>query len=374
MKYVVSFLLFFSFNSHSAEFYEQFQNTRQLGMGGVYVFHEHDGSSFLQNPAYTCFVKGFNWSIAGADIGVGDLTNYEFMKAKIESGDTPTGATLSEYFGKAIYIKNGLYTSLSMPCFGFGIYNNVTASFLVENPAYPTINTFYRTDMGIVLGGGVRLGENFSLGLDVKRIQRKGGPATFGPESISLLDEPDGFKNLISSVENGGQAYGIDAGLVARVPAPFNPTVSLSWKDVGSTAFTKTSGTTAPDRQKDNLTLGMTFEQSLLLMGVAGGIEYRHITDNNEQFGKKLHLGAEVSLFMFDLRAGLHQGYTTYGVGMDLWLLQFEAALYSAEKGAYPGQTPEQRAQIGLLIDMQFDANFNLVDTSGKRRRLKQRR
>lgn len=374
LKKAFILISFFSLPLQASEFYEQFQTTRQLGMGGVYVFDEHDGGSFLQNPAYTCFVKGFNWSVAGADFGVGDLSNYEFMKEKIESGDTPTSSTLSEYFGKAVYVKIGGYTSLATPCFGAGIYYNITTSFLVQNPAYPTIDTFYMTDMGVALGGAIPLGDHLALGLDVKRIQRKGGPASFGPDSISLLDEPDGFKNLVQSVQNGGQAYGLDAGFVARVPAPFNPTVSLSWKDVGSTAFTQTSGTTAPDRQKDNLILGATFEQSLPFLGLAGGFEYRHINDTGEQIGKKLHFGAEISFMMVDVRAGLHQGYTTYGAGVDLWFLQLEAAMYSAEKGAYPGQTGEQRAQIGLLLDMQFDPDFKLIDAGGKRRRLKQRR
>ena len=35
-------------------------------------------------------------------------------------------------------------------------------------------------------------------------------------------------------------------------------------------------------------------------------------------------MGAEVSIAMFDLRAGFYQGYTTYGLGMDLWLLKFD--------------------------------------------------
>ena len=150
--------------------------------------------------------------------------------------------------------------------------------------------------------------------------------------------------------------------------------VSLNWRDIGSTAFTKTKGNDSPNRQKDDLVLGMTFDGSVPLLGVAGGLEYRHITDNDEQIGKKIHLGAEVTLAMFDFRAGLYQGYYTYGFGMNLWLLQFDAALYSVERGIYPGQTEDRRFQASILIDLEFDPNFKLVSSDGKARKLKQRR
>ena len=143
---------------------------------------------------------------------------------------------------------------------------------------------------------------------------------------------------------------------------------------MGSTAFQQTGGATAPERQKDNLVLGMTVDGSIPFLGMAAGFEYRHISDTGEQIGKKLHLGAEVSLAMFDLRAGFYQGYTSYGLGLDLWLLQLDAAWYQIEKGVYPGQTPDERVQLGLMMNLEFDPNFSLVGAGGKKRRLKQRR
>ena len=89
---------------------------------------------------------------------------------------------------------------------------------------------------------------------------------------------------------------------------------------------------------------------------------------------KKIHVGAEIQLGFMDVRAGFYQGYFGYRLGIDLWLLQLDAALYTVEKGIYAGQTPEQKLQVGLLFDMEFDPNFKLTETGGKRRKLKQRR
>jgi hypothetical protein len=370
------FVFLFGIRVQASEFYEPFQSTRQLAMGGVYVFSNQDGSSFMQNPAYTCFTKGLNWTVGGISLAVGDLENYTFLSDKNSAGTlAPTMATLSEYMGKKVSIRGDGYTSMSLPCFGMAITYTKNANFQVQNPAYPHIDTFYLTDSGFFIGGGFLLGLNLALGLDIKRVQRVGGAYTFGPESLADLTGSSGLTTLTQSIENGGYGYGIDTGLVARFGSTFlNPTASLSWRDVGSTAFTMTSGLSSPNRQKDNLVFGLTFDGSIPFAGIAGGLEYRHITDTNEQIGKKIHLGMELSIAMMDIRAGFYQGYTTYGAGVDLWLFQLEGALYSVEQGAYPGQTPEQRGQIGLSVDLSFDPDFKLMDAGGKRRRLKQRR
>lgn len=373
---VFFFLLCFMMSSaNAAEFYEPVQTVRQLGMGGVYVFHENDGAAFTQNPAYTCFTKGLNWALANAELSVGDLANYEFISDRVANNTaTPTLDNLSDYMGKAVYLRLGGYTSLSLPCFGSALSYTTNAKFVVQNPAYPHIDTFYMNDITLSIGGGIPLGENLAFGFDVKRTQRTGGPFSFGPDSISLLTSSTAFQTMIDSVKNGGIGYGVDGGLVGRLNMPFNPTASVAWKDMGSTAFTKTAGVDAPARQKDNLVMGLTFEQSLAVIGIAGGLEYRHVTDTGEQIGKKIHMGMEVSLANMDFRTGFYQGYTSYGAGIDFWLFRLEGALYSVEQGAYAGQTPEQRGQISLSVDLSFDPNFQLMDSGGRKRRLKQRR
>lgn len=365
------FSMLLTVSAHAAEIVEPYQSARQLGMGGVYVFDENDGASFMQNPAYTCFVKGFNWSVVNMNLGVGDVKNYEtFQDHPIEGFED-----LSHYFGKNFYVNVGGFSSLSLPCFGAAGFYNSIGSFRVNNPAFPTLKTVYLTDYGIKVGAAVPIGPVLSFGLDFKRTTRKGGPRDIGPDSLEELQGDDAVKTLTESFGNEGVGYGFDAGLVAHFDVvPLNPTVSLSWKDVGSTSFTKTNGDDAPERQKDNLVLGGSLETSAFGFGMALGGEYRHITDQNEQFGKKIHLGAELSLLFMDVRAGFYQGYPTYGVGLDFWFFQLDAAYYKVERGAYPGQTPDERGQIGISVDLEFDPNFKLVDSSGKRRKLKQRR
>ena len=55
-------------------------------------------------------------------------------------------------------------------------------------------------------------------------------------------------------------------------------------------------------------------------------------------FWTNLCLGTEVTIFeILDLRAGLNGGYFSAGLGLDLWVFEISAALYSQELGAYAG-------------------------------------
>lgn len=343
-------------------------------MGGVYVF-TNDAMSFMQNPAYSCYTSGLNVTLFDVSVGIGDLDVYTNLTEDADTlPDITDFAQFSDYFGDNIGVDAGGFTAFTLPCFGFAGFYTVTSQIELQNPAYPYLDTFYATDYGVRIGGAFKLAPFLSFGLNAKRVTRKGGPYTFGASSLIEIGT-EGIEGMLEDIENEGVGWGLDAGLVSRFESlPFNPTLSLSWRDVGSTSFVKTKGSDEPGRQKDNLVLGATIDGSIPLLGMAAGLEYRHVTDTNEQIGKKLHGGIELSLAFFDFRAGLYQGYPTYGIGTHLWIFQLDAALFSVEKGVYPGQTPEKRAHVGILLDLEFDPNFNLVDTGGRKRRLKQRR
>ena len=156
--------------------------------------------------------------------------------------------------------------------------------------------------------------------------------------------------------------------------APFHPTLAVVWQDMGMTSFTKTDGIDAPPRIHDNVSVGFGTFVDLPGLDWTNSIELQHLTESDEQIGKKVHLGTEISLPLIDLRAGINQGYTTYGAGFDFFLFKVDAAYYKEELGVYPGQTPDTRYEIGISLDLSFDANFSFTDNDGKRRRLKQRR
>ena len=367
---ILFFIFFLTGNPawSGSDTFEPIYSVRQNGMGGVYVFNPSDAGSFLYNPAYTCMTKGVNWTLIDLNAGLNGLQIYQDLQggSKIDNM-----SSFSKWYGKKIWLGAGGNSTMTLPCFGFSVYDAALTTLLTHNPAFPNVEMTYINDMGIKVGGAIPLGPNLSIGLNGKKITRKGGSILVGTSTLTSINS----STLLDQFANQGDGYGLDLGVVVRNETlPANPTLSIAWQDVGSTVFIKSAGAQAPERQRDNLVLGITGEGEIPLLGFAAGLEYRHINETGMQIGKKIHMGLELSLLFFDFRTGFYQGYTSYGLGLDFWLLHFDAAYYSVERGAYPGQTPDQRILLGLNLELGFDPNFKLTDAGGKKRRLKQRR
>lgn len=366
MPLIFLFALLFSLSAPAAEIIQHYQSVRSLGMGGVYMYGKDDAGVIFHNPAGLRKISGINFTVFNLNLGVNGMQIYNDLQ---DVGQISGIDSLGPFYGKNVWLGTDAYSALAMPYFGFGVYNNGFASFRLDNPAFPNMNMDFFNGYGFTIGGAVPLGP-CGMGLAVKRTVRRGGYKDIGVATLANANNDA----ILAQFEDEGIGYGMDTGVLCTVDAFASPTISLSWQDVGSTAFTKIKGVAAPERIKDNLTLGVGFEADLPGLGFATGLEYRHITNSQEPLPKKLHLGVELSLLNLDFRAGLYQGYTTYGVGLDLFIFQFDAAMYTVEKGAYAGQTPDNRVQASLSMELGFDPDFKLTDAGGKKRRLKQRR
>jgi len=74
-------------------------------------------------------------------------------------------------------------------------------------------------------------------------------------------------------------------------------------------------------------------------------------TDLTQVAWNNIHVGAEVGLLNFiHLRAGLNQGYVTFGAGVKLLFFDVNMAYFSRELGAYPGARQNQgvTAEVAL--------------------------
>lgn len=368
------FILAFHFSAHGAELFGFGETPRSFGMGGVRTLRGDgdDASTVLWNPAGLAYIKGVKWTMFNGNMA---LTTAEGARDLLSGGGGGGGsglAALDPYYGIPIHIGGMGYTAMAVPSFGFAIFNNGYGKFHLHNPAFPELETTYFNDSGYNLSGALDFGA-FALGVTVKKINRKGGPKTIGAD---VLTGGIDTSTMLNYFTDQGTGYGFDLGFMYKAPGPLEPTVHIAWQNVGKINFIQTGGSAAPPMLDDDLTAGIFFGKNTTVAGFSAGLEYRHIGNANEQLGKKIHMGTEINLPIVDVRAGFYQGYTTYGLGMDLLFFQFDAALYTVETGAYPGQTPDQRFHIGLSTTMSFDPNFTITELgkNGKRRNLKQRR
>ena len=369
-------LLFFqiftclSFAQSSGELYERPRNVRSLGMGGVYIPFVNGPDAIVHNPAALGRVEGINFHLAEVNIGANGEEAYEIYK-DLDELDDPN--TYNGLFGKRLWAQVNGQTSFAIPYFGMGYYTDYNVSLELHNPGFPEFETYFRNDQAYVIAGAFTIGPGAYVGIAGKKVDRWGGDTQ--DLGLSTIANASDLEAIGDNFDNKGTGYGIDIAVLQEIDLPFlKPTLTAVWQDVGSTAFTQTGGADAPPRIAQNLSVGAGVLLDLPGLDVSAGVEGRHLLEPDIQIGKKVHLGAEVSLPLIDVRAGYSQGYLSYGVGLNLFILRVDAASYTEELGVYPGQTAEQRYMVAISLDLGFDADFKFTDNNGKKRRLKQRR
>lgn len=364
---VLLLLIGFSFELQATELYEYNRPIRALGMGNVYLPFVKDTDAPTVNPAALGFVSGISVEMLNVSMGINGQDAYNNFK---NTSGVSSAADYDQFFGKKIWVGANGRVSAVMPNFGLSAYDDGKVSMILRNTAFPNIDMNFLNDYGFVIAGAFPVAPLTSMGVALKRINRWGGSQTIGLSTIAAGSSTA----LQNEFENKGVAYGGDVAFMMKLPTPISPSFSLVWQDIGSTAFTKTTGNDAPPRIKDNLQAGIGATLDLPGLDLAAGLEYKHINDTGVQIGKKIHTGFEIGLPFVDLRVGTNQGYSTFGAGFSFLFLNLDAAYYNVEAGEYPGQTPENRIMVGLSIDLSVDANFNFYSKDGKKRKLKQRR
>lgn len=367
---VLLLLLFAGQMAKAQQIFETARSVRSLGMGGMYIPIVTDADSLFYNPAALGKGKELNFLLAN----VAAQTNMDTVKElpNIPKIDPNNPSTFNSFYGETLEAGVSAKTAFSMPYFGFGYYTNYMATMQLHNPAYPQFNTYFLNDQGYILGGAIPLGADSYLGINAKQIRRWGGYTQ--DLTVSQVSGGMTVDKIGHMFDNKGVGYGIDLALMTEIPAPFKPTFAVVWQDVGNTSFAMTSGSDAPPHITQNLSAGASVGFDLPGIDWTAGIEGRHLLEPEFQNGKKLHLGTELSLPLIDLRAGLSQGYFSYGVGVNFLIFHVDAVSYTEELGVYPGQTADNRYAVSLTIDLSFDANFHFTDNNGKKRKLKQRR
>ncbi|MBL7543898.1 MAG: hypothetical protein JNL11_08780 [Bdellovibrionaceae bacterium] len=360
-------LVLFSFSAYGADLYEYNRPVRALGMGNVYLTFVKDTDAPTLNPAALGFVSGISLEII--NLGVG-LNGYESLSSYRQTNSVSNASDYDQFFGKKVWVGGNGRLALTLPNFGVSVYDDAKVSLILRNTAFPNMDMTFFNDYGLVVAGALPIAPLTSLGIAFKRISRWGGYQTVGLSTIATGNSAA----LQNEFENKGVGYGSDIALMTKLPGLLSPSFAVVWQDVGSTAFTKTTGNDAPPRIKDNLQAGVGVNLDLPGIDLSAGVEYRHINDLGVQIGKKLHTGVELSLPLIELRAGSSQGYSTFGAGFSFLFLNFDAAMFKTEAGEYPGQSPEDRLLLSLSIDLSVDANFNFYSKDGKKRSLKQRR
>ncbi len=343
-------------------------NARARAMGGTNITTARGVDALFNNASYLSRVEGYSFKILGANVAASS-NSQRLLDQQQNGGDPLTAESLQGLYGETYFVESSLQAGMVFPYFGFGVYSSNYTTEIFNNPVFPTFNVDFLSEYGYIIAGAVPIGPQAALGITGRHMKRwSGNEDILVTDLIGTTD-----KDLIESrFQDKGTGNALDVSFLFSLPQE-NIDFAVVWKDIGNTAFTADAGD-GPERQHDNLSFGVSKIAKHSLFDVTYAFQYDHIRLTGVDISKKLHIGAEVNLGFVDVRAGLSQGYLSYGAGVDLWLITIDAAAYSEEMGSYIGERRSDRYQASISLNLDFDQAFKLRTESGKKRRLLQRR
>ncbi len=360
---VIALLLSTSF-ACAYEVADQWSSVRAEGMGGAYTAVVNDGDALFYNPAGLAGQTRFEWELLDPRGGANGIENIKTLQDVVSGGSSNLAASLQQLYGQRVWVEGGAKTAILIPGFAMGAFVNSQAGVYVANPANTTINLNYFFDYGFAAGGGFELIPGFmKFGLSARRFNRTGTSLPIGAATLANLDTT----TLQNELKRRGTGYAADLGAIFSLPGPVSPSLSVVYRNAGTTSFTHDEGAGAPPPIDPELVIGGAMKVSGGLVDITPAFDFRYANRSDIDVGKKVHIGCEVALPLLSLRAGVNQGYYTAGVGFNLALIHIDVATYGVELGAYSGQQEDRRYVAQFSFQLGFDPGTFRLGGSGSK-------
>lgn len=329
-----------------------YKGIRPLGMGGAFTAVADDENAMFYNPAGLNSIKGlggvavFNPYVE-ADKNVKPFFN-DVKDVADASGNEQTrlaSQLLEDWLGKHLHLRTGLFPNVTMHNFGVGFLGQASFDGEVHNPlGVNTLQLRGGYDLALLVSGayGINVLNNpLRIGVTGKVINRRMLDQTYTTRELVQQDGIDLGRDLQS-----GRGVGVDLGAIYSLPVFLEPAVGVSLQNIGDVNF----GDAGKLEQQMNLGAALHppvgFGKLLVAVDI---IDLTNQLGEDHDLAKRINMGVEYKFPMLvSLRAGLHQGYPSYGFTVDLWVLKASYAYYIEEIGAYAGQRPDRRNMVQL--------------------------
>ncbi len=336
----------------SAKEYPTFhRGVRPLGMGGAFTAVADDENALFYNPAGLSEISTLQLGIFNPLIEVSKKT-IDMVNDAQDTDFDDTGETtnfLRDYVGEHQHARAALFPHVGFNIFGFGAMvggiGQATVDLEVRNPVWPEAHIDMVVDKGLLGGVGGKLPlTGLRAGASIKMISRDSLEEVYTATEIAS----DNFDSQMDDDQNSGSGVSLDLGAIYTLPF-----VKAADLDVGLAIQNVPSMDMGDARDIDTqANLGFAVKKEFLKFRLLGAIDYMDVTKaigEDEDFGKRLHMGVEFQLpIILSVRAGLNQGYYSLGATIDAWVFRFDFATYGEEVGSYAGQR-EDRRYVGQI-------------------------
>lgn len=341
----------FSDSVWSAETIEFYNGVRYLGMGDSMIAVANDETALAANPAALGRLRNYYGTIFDPEVEL-NKGSQEIYSVKAYSQHLllnnvipAVAASPSTYYSARAQVM----PSFVAKNFGIGLLlkYNLNAE---ANAAGTAVDTFYREDMGLLLGYNLRLFDGrIKIGVTGKLISR------IEVDEANL--DPTGDLSIPTMGETGtakeGLGVGADVGLILAGPWTYIPTVTAVVRNVGGMPFDKAYGnrlstsTERPARVAQDIDVGAAlFPIHTNWIRSSWSIEYRGLVSGAEETdkGRLMHAGAEFNFGdFFFLRFGYNQRYLTGGLELASERFQIQLATYGEEIGVGTNYREDRR-------------------------------
>ena len=361
----------------SLEYPYVYKSSRILAMGGANVAIGGRFDSVFHNPAGLSRMPEKNWEVNILDLNVDYKSNAIDFSEDISDafntgdlnndGDTvddqlkAVNDVLQDYRGEYIHFNAANLSSVvnNYGDYSLGIGGLVSAK--VDAIAHQgfgldgLLEVDAHTQTGVIVAVGTEPLSNLHAGIAVKFLNREAVTRYFTAKEIT--ENEDNLGDFIKDEHSEkGSTVGLDAGLIYAFwqDSIIRPSLGISVMDIGDTDFD------AAGKVPMTVNIGMAATGDLLVFeSLTVGLDYVDLFNNYEEdddWGKRVRFGGELLLtdsrrFSAALRAGLYQGYPSYGAELRFFAVRVTYTSYAEELGAYAGQDMGRRHMLALNID-----------------------
>ena len=353
----------------SLEYPYVYKSSRALAMGGANVAIGGRFDSVFHNPAGLSRMPENNWEVNVLDL------NVDYNDEAIDFADDISDAfdidddgdqlkavndVLKDYRGKNIHLNAASLSSVANNYgdFSLGIGGLISAKVdAMPHQGFGLdglleVDTYIQT--GVIVAVGAEPLSNLHAGVAVKFLNREAVNHYFTAKEIT--ENEDNLGDYIKDeLSESGSTVGFDAGLIYTFlqNSIISPSMGLSVMDIGDTDFD------AAGKVPMTVNLGIAATGDLLVFeSLTVGLDYVDLFNNYEEdddWGKRVRMGGELLLadsriFSAALRAGLYQGYPSYGAELRYSVVRVTYTSYAEELGAYAGQDMDRRHMLALNI------------------------
>jgi len=353
-----------------------YKSPRVMGMGGANIAVGGRTDAVFYNPAGLSTMKPKNWefNLISPAVGVGknvidfakDLQDAFDVGDQNGDGDETddqlreVNRILAKYRGEPMHLSASNWTSIGRNqerwAFALGGVANLRLD-AVPHQGFGS-DGLLEVNADAIAGGVFGLSFKFTEGLyvggAVKALHREALIHNFTAREI--VENQDNLENYITKdLKKSGNAVSGDVGFIYQFARDsfLRPTIGASLQNIGDLDFKKAG--------KIPMTLNAGFSLNPRIPKIGNLILAADYVDITNEFkedkdkGKRIRLGAEwrpldKSWIGLALRAGLYQGYPTFGAELNFLILSLTYTTYAEEVGAYAGQKENRIHMLQLTV------------------------